>query len=59
MRTLVIYTRLFMPANLFGSTDGSTYELTAMTVNSGTSDVAVAWDHTATMSASDVTLAVS
>jgi uncharacterized phage protein gp47/JayE len=58
--TNVAYTKVFVPANLSGTgngTDGNTFEITAMTINGGTSDITVAWNSIA--SCTGVTLTVS
>jgi uncharacterized phage protein gp47/JayE len=40
----VIWTRLFVPANLSGSADGQTYKINSLTVNGGTSDVMIGFN---------------
>jgi uncharacterized phage protein gp47/JayE len=57
-------TRLFLPANLSGSVDGLTYEITSLQVAGGgvplgSSDIPIAFNAAATCQVSDITLTVS
>ncbi|MFA9439389.1 baseplate J/gp47 family protein [Uliginosibacterium sp. sgz301328] len=59
----VIYSRLYVPANLGGSADGMTYEITALTVglvsgSLGTSDVVIDFNHAATCDVANIALTV-
>ncbi len=53
----VMLTRMYVPANLNGSADGSTFEITALTINGASADVAIAFNQVAV--AAGVTITVS
>jgi len=55
----VMLTRIYVPANLSGSPDGATFEITALTLNGSGSDIAIAFNEVATCVPSDVTLTVT
>lgn len=55
----VMVSRLYVPANLNGSADSLTYEVTALTVNGGGADVPISIIQVATCTPSSVGLAVS
>jgi len=54
----VLLTRLYLPANLNGSADGSTFEIVTLTVNGGSSDIAIAFNQNATCLPANVTITV-
>jgi len=56
----VLYTKIFVPAYVFGTPAAGTFDITAMTVNGGTSNISTAFDHLPTCDpASDVTIIVT
>lgn len=60
----VLWTRLFLPANLMGSADGLTYEITSLEIclhggSPAASDVAIAFNEAATCDVANITLTVT
>lgn len=60
----VIYSKLFVPANLTNTSYGATYNISSMTIAknagaAGTSDLAIAWNEAATCTTADITINVT
>jgi uncharacterized phage protein gp47/JayE len=55
----VYLTKVYLPANLNGSADSVTFDITALTLNGSAADVAVAFNEVATCSTANVTITVS
>ncbi len=55
----VMLSRVYVPANLSGSADGLTYEITSLTLNGSASDVAIAFNQVATSNVASVVITVT
>ena len=55
----VMLSRVYVPANLNGSADGLTYEITSLTLNGSAADVAIAFNQVATSNVASVVLTVT
>lgn len=60
----VLWSKLALPANLYGATDGAAYDVTAITLKRGAdplaaSNVVIAWNEAALCASADVTLVVT
>ncbi|GAA5786152.1 baseplate J/gp47 family protein [Chitiniphilus shinanonensis] len=59
----VLLTRLYLPANLYGTAESTTYEITVLKIGvngggTGTADIPIAFNHVAACLVSDIALAV-
>jgi uncharacterized phage protein gp47/JayE len=55
----VMLSRIYLPANLNGSSDGATYEITGLTLNGSVSDISIAFNEVATCAPGSVSIAVT